>query len=228
LQAFVQEYAGTEAALLGEVDVITNGPTIIFSIAAQPCRTATVLRTPRREFPYMRSAMKRTGSLVIVFVAALFLAAPPIAGAQGRGNGRGHAAKADKPAKAEQPAKKAHVDEKKAAKDVAKRGRKDDVDVVVVDRDGHARVIREYRGTGSLPPGLAKRRELPPGLRRQVIERGALPPGLRGYLVEVPGPWTVRLPALPAYYHRYFAGDDLVVVDTRTNRIVAVVRDVLR
>jgi hypothetical protein len=33
---------------------------------------------------------------------------------------------------------------------------------------------------------------------------------------------------VPSYYHRYFAGDDLVVVDTRTNRIAYLIRDVLR
>jgi hypothetical protein len=37
---------------------------------------------------------------------------------------------------------------------------------------------------------------------------------------------VIRLPPVPAHYHRYFAGDDLIVVDTRTNRIVALVRDV--
>ena len=44
---------------------------------------------------------------------------------------------------------------------------------IVVDRDGHVRVIREYAYAGSLPPGLAKREQLPPGLRKQLRERGA-------------------------------------------------------
>lgn len=30
-----------------------------------------------------------------------------------------------------------------------------------------------------LPPGLAKREKLPPGLERQLKERGTLPPGLQ-------------------------------------------------
>ncbi len=81
---------------------------------------------------------------------------------------------------------------------------------------------------GSLPPGLAKREALPPGLRAQLRERGELPPGLQKRLVAVPAPLIARLPAVPPYYQRYFAGDDLIVVDTRTNRIAAIVRDVFR
>jgi hypothetical protein len=172
--------------------------------------------------------MRSTASFVIAFVVGLSLAAPSAATveAQGRGNARGQAAKPGKPDKPDKAQKKPDPQEKKAQK-LAKKSDKD-VTVVVIDRDGHSRVIREHRGTGSLPPGLAKRESLPPGLRRQLVERGALPPGLQRYLVDVPGPWLVRLPAIPSYYRRYFAGDDLIVVDTRSNRIVAIVRDVLR
>lgn len=167
--------------------------------------------------------MKRTASFAVALLLSAALAAPSAAGleaqGQGQGRGRGQAAKPNKPEpKGQKPASKP---EKKAGK------KADKDDVVVFDRDGHARVIREYR-TAGLPPGLAKRESLPPGLRKQLVERGELPPGLRKHLVDVPGPLVSRFPAVPAYYHRYFAGDDLIVVDTRTNRIVAIVRDVLR
>ena len=170
----------------------------------------------------------KTSSFVIASVLTIVLAAPAAAESdpQGRGKGQGQSAKPDKPGKPDKGGKTAGPSDKKPAKADKKPDR--DVDVVVVDRDGHTRVIRDARGTGSLPPGLAKRRSLPPGLRRQLVERGELPPGLRTYLVDVPGPWIARLPPVPSYYHRYFAGDDLIVVDTRTNRIVAIVRDVLR
>jgi hypothetical protein len=81
---------------------------------------------------------------------------------------------------------------------------------------------------GSLPPGLAKREALPPGLRAQLHERGTLPPGLQKRLVPVPAPLVARMPRLPSYYHRYFAGDDLVVVDGRSHRIAAIVPDAWR
>src|SRR5439155_19199024 len=124
---------------------------------------------------------------------------PAAAASQGRG--RGHGNKVQKAEKAEK---------------------------VVVDRDGHVRVIREYARGGALPPGLAKRQSLPPGLREQLRERGALPPGLQRRLVPVPAPLVARLPGIPSYYQRYFIGDDLIVVDTRTNRLVTVIRDVWR
>lgn len=100
--------------------------------------------------------------------------------------------------------------------------------VVVVDRDGHHRVVREYVTRGNLPPGLAKRKVLPPGLAKQLRENGELPPGLQTYFTPVPQDIDVRFPVLPAYYHRYFAGNDFVVVDTRTNRVVLLIRDLLQ
>ena len=99
--------------------------------------------------------------------------------------------------------------------------------VIVIDRDSHRRVITEYYSREALPPGLAKRDTLPPGLRKQLRERGHLPPGLQKRLTPVPAPLVVRLPAVPPYYTRYFAGGDLIIVDRRTNRIWAIIPDAL-
>ena len=129
----------------------------------------------------------------------------------GQGRGRGQAKKAEKVERTEKG-------EKKDGKSKT----------FALDRDGYIRVIGEYGREGSLPPGLAKRQSLPPGLRRQLRERGELPPGLQRRLVPVPAPLVTRLPPVPAYYQRYFVGDDLIVIDTRTNRIVAIIRDVWR
>jgi hypothetical protein len=163
--------------------------------------------------------MKSMATFVLALGVIVGLAAPSAAlDWQGRGNARGHAVKAAKQDKAV----------KKVQKHAAKSARQSESDGWVFDRDGHARVIRDYGRAGSLPPGMAKRESLPPGLRRQLHERGELPPGLQKRLVGVPGPLGSRLPSIPSYYHRYFAGDDLIVVDTRTNRIAAIVRDVWR
>ena len=155
--------------------------------------------------------------VALVVFSALSIAFPSAGAAQGRGQG---------------PAKKAEKAENKAEKKENKAERKSDkhdpAKVVVVDRDGHVRVIREYALAGSLPPGLAKRDSLPPGLRNQLRERGALPPGLQKRLVPVPAPLIGRLPAVPPYYQRYFIGDDLIVVDTRSNHVVSILRDVWR
>jgi hypothetical protein len=97
----------------------------------------------------------------------------------------------------------------------------------VIDRDGDRRIVTEYVDRQGLPPGLARRRSLPPGLARQLRERGQLPPGLRGRLVAVPRPLADRLPTTPSYYTRYFAGRDMIIVDRRTNRVAAIIPNVL-
>ena len=131
------------------------------------------------------------------------------------------AAQGGKPEKAK-PAK-----DKPAKDQSAKAKGRDGTNTGVVDRDGHARVVREYVTRGNLPPGLAKRRELPPGLSKQLREKGALPPGLRDYYTPVPADWNARLPGLPAYYARYFVGRDLIIIDTRNDTLVSLIRDLL-
>jgi hypothetical protein len=160
--------------------------------------------------------MRKTGRIfgAIVLFSAFAVAVPASYAAAGQGRGRGQAKKAEKA-------------ERKADKKDQKAGKRDDR-TIVVDRDGHVRIIRDYGRGGSLPPGLAKREALPPGLRKQLRERGELPPGLQKRLVPVPAPLVLRLPPVPPYYQRYFGGNDLIVVDTRTNRVVAILPDVWR
>jgi hypothetical protein len=99
-------------------------------------------------------------------------------------------------------------------------------EAVVIDRDGHRRIVHDYYSTNALPPGLAKRQSLPPGLAKQLHERGELPPGLQKRMTPVPTPLAVRLPRVPTYYSRYFAGNDLLIVDNRTNRIVSMIPNI--
>jgi len=106
------------------------------------------------------------------------------------------------------------------------RGASAKEDVVVIDRDGHRRIIQDYYRNNALPPGLAKRDSLPPGLQKQLRERGELPPGLQKRLTPVPSPLAARLPGLPPYYDRYFLGSDLVVLDRRSNRIAALIPNI--
>ncbi|PYR74905.1 MAG: hypothetical protein DMF86_16965 [Acidobacteria bacterium] len=142
----------------------------------------------------------RVSVFVVLLTAGVCVSPGGALAGQGRGHGRGHAHQTGKPEAR--------------------------TEAIAIDRDGHVRVIRDYGRRGSLPPGLAKRESLPPGLRKQLRERGQLPPGLEKRLVPVPAPLLVRLPAVPPYYQRYFVGDDLIVVDTRTNRIAAIIRNV--
>lgn len=150
--------------------------------------------------------------LLISMLSVSVVALP--ARAQGRGRGNGNAGKHEtSDVQKTKPHKENH----------ARKGRPD---AVVIDQDGHRRIVQEFYSSESLPPGLAKRESLPPGLAKQLRERGQLPPGLQKRLTPLPPTLQSRLPAVPSYYTRYFAGRDLIVVDRRTNRIVSIIRDI--
>jgi hypothetical protein len=135
----------------------------------------------------------------VLLAAVLVAALAPAAALAGQGHGRGHA-----------------------------KGRsvRDADQNVVLDRDDQRRIVRDYYRDSALPPGLAKRGSLPPGLAKQIRERGELPPGLQKRLTAVPSALTARLPRVPGFYDRYFAGDDLLVVDRRSNRIVSLIPNI--
>jgi hypothetical protein len=106
------------------------------------------------------------------------------------------------------------------------RGARKTDQTVILDRDDQRRIVRDYYRDNGLPPGLAKRESLPPGLAKQLRERGELPPGLQKRLTAVPSPLAARLPRLPGYYDRYFAGSDLLVIDRRSNRIMSIIPNI--
>jgi hypothetical protein len=177
----------------------------------------------------------------VISVVCVLAWSVPITAKQGRGHGHGKAkAEGSERAKEQHARPEKHEARPEKHEDgrpraVATRGvakvRKPAPPIaepaVVIDRDGHRRIVTQYFSRESLPPGLAKRQSLPPGLQKQLRERGHLPPGLQKRLVPVPGPLVSQLPGLPPYYSRYFAGRDLIVVDTRRNVIVALIPDVV-
>lgn len=68
-------------------------------------------------------------------------------------------------------------------------------------------------GRSGLPPGLAKRDRLPPGLERQVQRNGTLPPGLQKKVTGLPGECSVGLPRLPARWERVILGSRVLLLD---------------
>src|SRR6266568_2507104 len=70
-----------------------------------------------------------------------------------------------------------------------------------------------------LPPGLAKRDRLPPGLERQLQRNGTLPPGLQKRVQPLPDFCTSRLPRLPQTWVRVSLGGRIILLDSR-QRIV--------
>ena len=71
----------------------------------------------------------------------------------------------------------------------------------------------------SLPPGLAKKDHLPPGLERQVRRNGTLPPGLQKRVQPLPGVCADRLPKLPRDWARVVLSGRIILLDP-ANRIV--------
>lgn len=70
-----------------------------------------------------------------------------------------------------------------------------------------------------LPPGLAKKDRLPPGLERQLQRNGTLPPGLQKRVQPLPGQCTARLPRLPNDWARVVLSGRIILLDPR-QRIV--------
>jgi hypothetical protein len=75
------------------------------------------------------------------------------------------------------------------------------VSVSVVFDESDRRVIEQWvqvQPANSLPRGLAKRGELPPGLAKQLQRNGTLPPGLQKKISPFPSDLTRRLRPLPS------------------------------
>jgi hypothetical protein len=89
------------------------------------------------------------------------------------------------------------------------------------------RVIREWFSNPSnlkgLPPGLAKRETLPPGLQRQLVRNGQLPPGLQKKIQPLPPALEVVLAPLPEGRKRVFISGSVILLDQRKNLILDMV-----
>jgi len=86
--------------------------------------------------------------------------------------------------------------------------------------------VGEARSSGQgLPPGLAKREQLPPGLQKHIARDGTLPPGLAKR--ELPPDLRSRLPLRPKGQDYRVVGDDVVLIDTATRLILDVMKGVL-
>ena len=93
------------------------------------------------------------------------------------------------------------------------------------------RLIRDWFSNRSnlsgLPPGLARRDSLPPGLQRQVQRNGTLPPGLQRRLQPLPSDLERRLPGLLEGWGRVILGRDVLLMDVATAKVVDLLRNVL-
>jgi hypothetical protein len=100
--------------------------------------------------------------------------------------------------------------------------------VSVVFSDSDRRAIRQWVQTvpaNGLPPGLAKRGELPPGLQKQLQRNGTLPPGLQKKVSPFPGELVGRLGPLPAQCDcdRVFLDGKALIIARATRAILDVI-----
>ena len=81
----------------------------------------------------------------------------------------------------------------------------------------------------NLPPGLAKRETLPPGLEKQLRERGTLPPGLQKKIRIQPLPVELerQLTPIPTGYRRVVIAGNVIVMNPTTGLIYDIVRNVI-
>jgi hypothetical protein len=83
-------------------------------------------------------------------------------------------------------------------------------------------ILSCFGGSGhgrGLPPGLAKKNRLPPGLERQVQRNGTLPPGLQKKVQSLPEDCEARLPRLPQQWSRVVLSGRILLLDS-SRRIV--------
>jgi hypothetical protein len=79
----------------------------------------------------------------------------------------------------------------------------------------HQREIREWYHAHAqhLPPGLAMRDRLPPGLERQIVVHGFLPVELRARMQPCPHELEAMLPPPAPGFAHFFIGGHLVLVN---------------
>ncbi|HJY93231.1 MAG TPA: hypothetical protein VJ255_23295 [Candidatus Acidoferrum sp.] len=75
-----------------------------------------------------------------------------------------------------------------------------------------------------LPPGLAKKDRLPPGLEKQLVPRGSLPPGLQKRVQPCPVELERRLPPPPPDCVNVEIGSHVVLLNHSTNVVVDIFR----
>ena len=125
----------------------------------------------------------------------LALAAPVLAAGQGRGKGKGKGQSDREPG------------------DAPSHFRAEEV-----------RAINEfYHPASGLPPGLAKRGDLPPGLAKQLRRNGTLPPGLQKKLAPFPADLERRLPPAPPACRRVILGGWALLIADATNTILDII-----
>ena len=91
-------------------------------------------------------------------------------------------------------------------------------------------LVRNYfeSNRAGLPPGLAKREKLPPGLQKHLERNGTLPPGLQKKVQPMPPELERRMRLLPTGYRRVVIAGNVILMNEKTAVIYDIVRNVIR
>jgi hypothetical protein len=100
--------------------------------------------------------------------------------------------------------------------------------VSVVFSSGDRATIQQWiqrMPPANLPPGLAKRGDLPPGLQKQLQRNGTLPPGLQKKISPFPADLSRRLGPLPGNCgcERIFLDGRAMIIARATSAILDVI-----
>jgi hypothetical protein len=95
---------------------------------------------------------------------------------------------------------------------------------------GEEKTIRDWfadeDNLSGLPPGLAKREELPPGLQKHLVKNGTLPPGLQKKLQPLPPDLERRLPPPPEGTLRVILSGRVILLGETTSKIFDLIEDI--
>ena len=91
-------------------------------------------------------------------------------------------------------------------------------------------LVRKYftDNKSGLPPGLAKREKLPPGLQRQLERNGTLPPGLQKKVQPLPSSLERQMRTLPTGWRRVVVAGNVIMMNEKTAKIYDIVRNVIQ
>lgn len=175
--------------------------------------------------------------LVAVLSLAISLPAAPGQG-KGKGSAKGKPEAGEKAEKGKKPEAGEEEHEKGKGKEKEKEKReKEDQERERQAAQGRAfgkkdeRAIRAWFANPTnrqgLPPGLAKREQLPPGLQRQLQRNGTLPPGLQNRVQPLPQSLESQLPKPPAGVKRVVVAGNVILLEERTSKILDIVENVM-
>lgn len=172
----------------------------------------------------------KKGLWLLVAILVLALSVPALA-TQGKGQGK----PPDKGKPAEKgkstEAGKSEADKEKEKREKEDKEREEQAKKGRAFGMGQEKTIRDWfsneKNLQGLPPGLAKRETLPPGLQKHLQRNGTLPPGLQRRIQPLPQTLAQKLPKPPDGVKRVVVAGNVILLEERTSKILDIVTDVI-